>query len=129
MTARTPSIHVFLGLPLFLLSPGIHSIINFGSLSSCILLSLSFPFIPYYLFFIRCFLFFFAFFFILSFNFICFTTMMFSFQLVFLPSLATLIYFLSRLLSVCIPLSLRSSLHLFGASPCSLLLQPAYKYY
>ena len=38
MAARTPSIHVFLGRPLFLLSPGIHSIINFGSLSSCILL-------------------------------------------------------------------------------------------
>ena len=33
MAARTPSIHVFLGRPLFLLSPGIHSIINFGSLS------------------------------------------------------------------------------------------------
>jgi hypothetical protein len=30
MAARTPSIHVFLGRPLFLLSPGIHSIINFG---------------------------------------------------------------------------------------------------
>ena len=28
MAARTPSIHVFLGRPLFLLSPGIHSIIN-----------------------------------------------------------------------------------------------------
>src|SRR5215475_15589756 len=39
MVARTPSIHVFLGRPLFLLSPGIHSIINFGSLSSCILLT------------------------------------------------------------------------------------------
>ena len=39
MAARTPSIHVFLGRPLFLLSPGIHSIINFGSLSSCILLT------------------------------------------------------------------------------------------
>ena len=38
MAARTPSIHVFLGRPLFLLTPGIHSIINFGSLSSCILL-------------------------------------------------------------------------------------------
>jgi hypothetical protein len=35
MAVRTPSIHVFLGRPLFLLSPGIHSIINFGSLSSC----------------------------------------------------------------------------------------------
>jgi len=39
MAARTPSIHVFLGRPLFLLSPGIHSIINFGILSSCILLT------------------------------------------------------------------------------------------
>jgi len=39
MAARTPSIHVFLGRPLFLLSSGIHSIINFGSLSSCILLT------------------------------------------------------------------------------------------
>ena len=39
MAARTPSIHVFLGRPLFLLSPGIHSIINSGSLSSCILLT------------------------------------------------------------------------------------------
>jgi len=39
MAARTPSIHVFLGRPLFLLSLGIHSIINFGSLSSCILLT------------------------------------------------------------------------------------------
>jgi len=39
MAARTPSIHVFLGRPLFLLSPGIHSIINFDSLSSCILLT------------------------------------------------------------------------------------------
>jgi len=38
MAAHTPSIHVFLGRPPFLLSPGIHSIINFGSLSSCILL-------------------------------------------------------------------------------------------
>jgi hypothetical protein len=28
MAARTPSIHVFLGRPLFLLSPGIHSIIR-----------------------------------------------------------------------------------------------------
>ena len=34
MAARTPSIHVFLGRPLFLLSPGIHSIINFGSRST-----------------------------------------------------------------------------------------------
>ena len=33
MAAGTPSIHVFLGRHLFLLSPGIHSIINFGSLS------------------------------------------------------------------------------------------------
>ena len=39
MATRTPSIHVFLGRPLFLLFPGIHSIINFGSLSSCILLT------------------------------------------------------------------------------------------
>ena len=39
MAACTPSIHVFLGRPLFLLSSGIHSIINFGSLSSCILLT------------------------------------------------------------------------------------------
>jgi hypothetical protein len=31
MAARTPSIRVFLGRPLFLLSPGIHSIINFGN--------------------------------------------------------------------------------------------------
>jgi len=30
MAAHTPSIHVFLGRPLFLLSPGIHSIINFS---------------------------------------------------------------------------------------------------
>ena len=30
MAAFTPSIHVFLGRPLFLLSSGIHSIINFG---------------------------------------------------------------------------------------------------
>ena len=56
MAARTPSIHVFHGRPLFLLSPGIHSIINFGSLSSCILLMwpyywslflLSFPFLSF----------------------------------------------------------------------------------
>jgi len=39
MAARTPSIHFFPGRPLFLLSPGIHSIINFVSLSSCILLT------------------------------------------------------------------------------------------
>ena len=32
MAARTPSIHVFLGRSLFLLSPGIHHIINFGIL-------------------------------------------------------------------------------------------------
>ena len=38
MVAYTPSIHVLLGRPLFLLSGGIHSIINFGSLSSGILL-------------------------------------------------------------------------------------------
>jgi len=35
MAACTPSIHVFLGRPLFLLSRGIQSIINFGILSSC----------------------------------------------------------------------------------------------
>ena len=34
MAACTPSIHVFLGRPLFLLSSGTHSIINFGILSS-----------------------------------------------------------------------------------------------
>ena len=39
MTACTPSIHVFLGRPLFLLSRGIQSIINFGILSSGILVS------------------------------------------------------------------------------------------
>ena len=39
MAACTPSIHVLLGRPLFLLSSGIHSIINFASLSSCILLT------------------------------------------------------------------------------------------
>jgi len=39
MAAYTPSIHVFLGRPLFLLSSGIHSIINFGILSSGILLT------------------------------------------------------------------------------------------
>jgi len=39
MAACTPSIHVFLGRPLFLLSNGIHSIINFGILSSSILLT------------------------------------------------------------------------------------------
>ena len=38
MAVCTPSIHVFLGRPLFLLSSGIHSIINFGILSSGILL-------------------------------------------------------------------------------------------
>jgi hypothetical protein len=37
MAACTPSIHVFLGCPLFLLSRGIHSIISFGILSSGIL--------------------------------------------------------------------------------------------
>ena len=37
--ACTPSIHVFLGRPLFRLSSGIHSIINFGILSSGILLT------------------------------------------------------------------------------------------
>jgi len=39
MAARTPSVIVFLGRPLFLLSLGILFIINFGSLSSCILLT------------------------------------------------------------------------------------------
>ena len=39
MAACTPSIHVFLGRPLFLLSSGIHSIFNFGSLSACFLLT------------------------------------------------------------------------------------------
>ena len=39
MAACTPSIHVFLGRPLFLLSSGTHSIINFGILSSGILLA------------------------------------------------------------------------------------------
>ena len=39
MAARTSSIHVFLGRLLFLLSPAIPSIINIGSLSSCILLT------------------------------------------------------------------------------------------
>ena len=39
MTACIPSIHVFLGRSLFLLSSGIHSIINFGILSSGILLT------------------------------------------------------------------------------------------
>ena len=39
MAARAPSIHVFLGHPLFLLSPGIYSIINFAILYSSILLT------------------------------------------------------------------------------------------
>ena len=39
MAPCTPSIHVFLGHPLFLLSVGVHSIINFGILSSGILLT------------------------------------------------------------------------------------------
>jgi hypothetical protein len=39
MTACTPSNRVFLGRPLFLLFSGIHSIINFGILSSGILLT------------------------------------------------------------------------------------------
>jgi hypothetical protein len=46
MAARTPSIHVFFGRPLCLLTPGIHSIINFGSLSSCILLT--WPYMQHY---------------------------------------------------------------------------------
>jgi len=37
MAACTPSTHVFLGRPLFLLSCGVHSIIHFGILSSGIL--------------------------------------------------------------------------------------------
>jgi hypothetical protein len=39
VAARTPSIHVFHERPLFFFSPGIHSVINFSSLSSCILLT------------------------------------------------------------------------------------------
>jgi hypothetical protein len=39
MAASTPSIHVFLERPLFLLSSGIHCIINFDILSSGILLT------------------------------------------------------------------------------------------
>jgi hypothetical protein len=39
MGACTPSIHVFLGSPIFRPSSGIHSIINFGILSSGILLT------------------------------------------------------------------------------------------
>ena len=39
MAACTPSIHVFLGCHLFLLSRGVHSIIDFGILSSGILLT------------------------------------------------------------------------------------------
>jgi len=39
MAAFTPSTQVFLGRPLFFLSGGIHSIINFGILSSGILLT------------------------------------------------------------------------------------------
>jgi len=39
MVACTPSIHVFLGRHIFLLSRGIQSIINFGILSSGILLT------------------------------------------------------------------------------------------
>ena len=39
MAACTPSIHDFLGRPLFLLSRGIHSVIHFGILSSGILLT------------------------------------------------------------------------------------------
>jgi len=39
MAACTPSIHIFLGCLLFLLSSGIHSIINFDILSSGILLT------------------------------------------------------------------------------------------
>ena len=39
MAACTLSIHIFLGRPLFILSSGTHSIINFGILSSGILLT------------------------------------------------------------------------------------------
>jgi len=39
MAVCAPSIHVFLGRPLFLLSHGIQSIINYGILSSGILLT------------------------------------------------------------------------------------------
>ena len=42
MAACTPSVHVFLGRPLFLLTRGIQSIINFGILSSGILLTWSY---------------------------------------------------------------------------------------
>jgi hypothetical protein len=42
MAACTHSIHVFLGRPLFLLSSCIHSMINFGILSSGILLTWSY---------------------------------------------------------------------------------------
>ena len=42
MAACTPSIHVFLGRPFFLLSRGIQSVINFGILSSGILLTWSY---------------------------------------------------------------------------------------
>ena len=42
MAAYTPSIHIFLGRPLFLLSRGIHPIINFGILSSGISLTWSY---------------------------------------------------------------------------------------
>ena len=48
MAACTPSIHVFLGRPLFLLSGGIHSIISFGSLSSGILLTCSYHCNPFF---------------------------------------------------------------------------------
>jgi hypothetical protein len=40
MAACTPSIHLFHGRPLFILSSGIHSIISCGILSSGILLTL-----------------------------------------------------------------------------------------
>jgi hypothetical protein len=43
MAVCTPSIHILLGRPLFLLSRGIQTIINFGILSSGILLTW-----PYY---------------------------------------------------------------------------------
>ena len=43
MAACTPPVQVFLGRPLFLLFSGIHSITNFGILSSGILLTWTYP--------------------------------------------------------------------------------------
>ena len=48
MAACTASIHVFLGRPLFLLSSGIHSIINFGIPSSGILLTWPYHCSPFF---------------------------------------------------------------------------------